>query len=214
MTARSNRIGSGLRRLLLCFGMALLALPALATTLEAPQQVIKGVSDQLMGILRSDRQLLEKDPTYVYRVAEDVFSPHIDFDRVASLAMGRYWRRADTGQRAAFIRGFKRLKLHTYATALRELSDWEVTYTPLRMRPDQTEAVVRTQVNRDGGQPVDVEYRMHLRQGAWLAYDVKIEGISLISNYRSSFTTVARNKGIDGLIEELAAMNATRAESS
>ena len=64
------------------------------------------------------------------------------------------------------------------------------------------------------GQPVDVEYRMHLRQGAWLAYDVKIEGISLISNYRSSFATVARNKGIDGLIEEIAALNATRAKRS
>jgi phospholipid transport system substrate-binding protein len=199
--------------LVLGWGLAGL-LPQVASAqtpgLLPPQQVIEDGSDRLREVLRSDRELLKRDPAYVFRLVDQEFLPHVDFDRVASLALGKYWRAATPDQRKAFQDEFKRFLIRSYSFAIDELSEWDIRYAPLRMSPGDKEVVVRTEVMRSGGTPVAANYSMHLRAGRWQVYDVTIEGVSLISNYRSGFAQTIRSKGLDGLIAELAQRNQER----
>lgn len=202
----------------------LAALAALVFLLQAPaaragdvseaQQVIRGVSDGLTRVLREDRRLLETDPAYVHRLVDELFLPNVDFDRVSALVLGPHWRQATAEQRARFREAFKGMLIATYATAVNELSEWEIRFLPTREPEGARDLVVRTQVLRPGGEPIAVDYRMVERNGRWLAYDVAVEGVSLLNAYRSTFVQMAREKGIDGLIAELETRNATRRQPS
>jgi phospholipid transport system substrate-binding protein len=177
---------------------------------NGPQQVVQRVSDGLLRVLREDHNRLETDPTYVYRLVDDLFLPNVDFDRVASLVLGPFWREASTEQRDGFRREFKEMLIHTYASALNKLSEWEIRYPPLRLEPGQLDVAVPTEILRGGAPPVEVTYRMAFDGRRWRAYDVLVEGASLLVNYRSTFVRLARQKGMDGLIRDLAERNATR----
>lgn len=182
--------------------------------LSAPQQVIQQVSDGLMRVLREDRSLLQNDPAYVHRLVDELFLPHVDFDRVSALVLGPHWRQASEAQRAQFREAFKGLLIHTYASALNELSEWQIRFPPERPSASGRDLTVRTQVMRPGGEPIDVDYRMHEKGGQWLAFDVSVAGVSLLNAYRSTFTQMARERGIDGLIAELETRNAARRQPS
>lgn len=210
-----NRVhGYLLGGLLALFGLGLCLPQAGARELPEPQRVIQETAGRLQEILREEQQRLIDDPGYVYRLAEEVFLPHVDMSRVSSLVLGRHWRKATPAQKQAFAEEFKRLLVRTYATALRELGDWEVEFPPLRMKPGARSVLVQSRLIRAGAQPVAVDYRMYRKDGSWLAYDVKIEGVSLITNYRSSFSRLIRQQGIGGLIEELAARNEEKAPAA
>jgi phospholipid transport system substrate-binding protein len=182
--------------------------------LSEPQRVIQQVSDGLMRVLREDRTLLQNDPAYVHRLVDELFLPHVDFDRVSALVLGPHWRQASQSQRAQFREAFKGLLIHTYAAALNELSEWQIRFPPERPSASGRDLTVRTQVMRPGGEPIDVDYRMHEKGGRWLAFDVSVAGVSLLNAYRSTFTQMAREKGIDGLIAELETRNAARRQPS
>lgn len=208
-----NRAGGYLfGGLLVLFGLWLPQ--AGATGLSEPQQVIQKTAQRLQQALREDRQRLIDDPGYIYRMVDQVLLPHVDMSRVSSLVLGRHWRKATAAQKQAFAEEFKRLLVRTYATALRELGDWRIEFPPLRMNPDAESVLVQSRMIRSGAQPLAMDYRMYCKDGKWLAYDVKIEGISLITNYRSSFSRLIRQKGIGGLIEELAARNDEKAQEA
>lgn len=210
-----KRTDTILRRFLPVLVTALFALAATAADgLSGPQKVVQRVSDGLMKVLREDRSLLENDPKYVYRLVDELFVPNVDLDRVSALVLGPYWRRASIRQREAFAHAFKEMLIRTYASAVNELSEWEIRYLPLRLQPGDNEVVVRTKIMRSGGDPIQVDYRMHKRDGRWLAYDVSVAGVSLLTNYRSTFIALARQKGLDGLIADLSARNATRRPQS
>jgi phospholipid transport system substrate-binding protein len=196
-------------RALLCLA-ALLTIAATGQELNPPQRVIQGVSDGLMRVLREDRDRLRADPDAVYGLVDRLFLPNLDFSRVAALALGPHWREASLAQRHAFEHEFKTLLVQTYASALDRLNSWELRYPPMRLGPGQTRALVRTELRQAGGAFVAVDYRMAIKGDRWVAYDVLVEGVSLLSAYRVQFTEIARHRGIDGLIEELRARNATK----
>jgi phospholipid transport system substrate-binding protein len=200
-------------RTLAVFCLLLLAgLPAVsvADELARPQQVIQEISDQFQQILQRDQEQLENDPAYIYRLANDVLVPYVDFQRVSSLVLGKHWRRAKAEQKTEFSRQFQLLLVRTYSTAFHELREWEIRHVPMRMEAGDTDVTVHTQVLRPGGAPLKVVYRMHQKDGNWLAYDVKIEGISLVTNYRASFSKELRRSGMDGLIQRIAKLNDSR----
>jgi len=186
-----------------------LASPLAATSgeLAPPQQVVEQISNQLHQVLTSDSDRLQRDPDYVYQLANEILVPHVDFSRVSSLVLGKHWRRATPQQREQFSQEFQRLLVRTYSTAFNQFGDWVVHYLPVRMSEDGARAVVRIKVSRPAAEAVEVLYNMHLREGEWLAYDVKVDGISLITNYRSSFSREIRRVGMDGLIRKLSSMN-------
>ncbi|MCW8882839.1 MAG: ABC transporter substrate-binding protein [Sedimenticola sp.] len=183
-----------------------------AEQLAGPQQVIQRISDELQTILVQNQDRLKEDPAFVYQLANDVLIPHVDFGHVSSLVLGKYWRRATDEQKQEFSHQFQRLLVRTYSTAFKELQGWDISYTPLRMNVGDEDVAVHTQVNRTGAPPVDVVYQMHIKDGDWKAYDVKIEGISLVTNYRSSFAKEVRRSGMRGLIERITELNDRRAK--
>lgn len=185
--------------------------------LSEPQKVVEAVSDGLMSVLRKDRQRLKTDPDYVYEIVDELFLPNVDVNGVAALVLGRHWRSASPEQKDAFNREFKRLLVQTYATALNEISvdGWETLYLQTRELEGKIKrVVVRTQIVRPGNKPASIDYSMRHDGTRWLTYDVSVEGMSLLTNYRSSFHRIASQKGLDGLIQELASRNDARRGSS
>lgn len=192
--------------LLFAFGPA----AAAAQKLSEPQRVVETVSDGLVQVLQKEQARLKKDPKYVYQVVDELFLPNVDVDRVSALVLGRHWRIATPEQKKAFNREFKRLVTQTYATAIDEISvdGWNMIYLPTReLQGKAKRVVVRTQVSRPGSKPTSVDYSMLYNGKRWLAYDVAVEGISLLTNYRSSFGRLASEKGMDGLINDLTVRN-------
>lgn len=126
---------------------------------------------------------------------------------MSRLVLGRYWRTASSRLQALFTAQFTRLLVRSYSAAIREAGEWEIRFLPIQPNSEDNRFVVPSEIVRSGAQPVAVDYHMHLKDGRWLAYDLKIEGISLVTNYRSSFARINRQRGIDGLIAELQSKN-------
>jgi phospholipid transport system substrate-binding protein len=186
-----------------------------AEQLAEPQVIIEDISNRLMDILENERERLQADPAYVHRLAKEVLLPHVDFAKVSSLVLGKSWRGATNAQKTEFSEQFQRLLVRTYSTAFHEfIGDWEIRYLPVRANKSGDKVLVRTQVLRSGGKPVEVVYRMHLKDGSWKAYDVQIEGFSLVTNYRGSFAKEIRQTGMDGLIKKITELNDRRVKKT
>lgn len=181
----------------LCLFSVLLAFSSVqaesADPLSPPQQVIQNTSEELRKTLQS--AALQQDFRQANQVVKDVFDPHIDFNRISALVLGKYWKRASKDEKAQFKQQFRELLIRTYATALTEFKHWKVNYLPLRMGAGDKKVIVKTQVLQAGKPAVAVNYRMALRKGKWKVYDVIVEGISLVTNYRSSFQNEIRQSG-------------------
>jgi phospholipid transport system substrate-binding protein len=173
-----------------------------------PQLVIQKTSDDLQKSLQKPEY--KKDFAKATQYVETVIDPHVDFDRVSILTLGKYWKTATPDQKERFKKEFRTLLVRTYTTAFTEYANWNIRYLPLKLLPSDTKALVRTEILQAGAQPVAVNYRMINDKGDWKVFDVLIEGISLIQNYRTSFTNeIARTGSMDGLITQLAQRNAT-----
>lgn len=202
------------------FGLASLAgllaltlglVPTVAGAQEAllpPQIVIQQTSDKLQHTLQKPE--LKKDFVKATHVVEQIIDPHVDFERVSILILGKYWKTANPAQKERFKKEFRTLLVRTYTTAFTEYANWSIRYLPLKLAEGENKALVRTEILQAGTQPVAVNYRMVNENGQWKVYDVLIEGISLIQNYRTSFTNeVARTGSLDQLIAELTQRNSS-----
>jgi phospholipid transport system substrate-binding protein len=211
MRTRQPKFFSGLASgFLLILLLGSIPVAAEEQELAEPQKVIEEISLQLADILEHERETLKNDPGYVYRLANKVLVPNVDFQRVSRLVLGKHFRSASSAQQQAFKQQFQRLLVRTYSTAFIQLDgDWEIRYLPLRTNK-KGDVLVRTKVLYAGGAPLNIIYRMHLKDGSWKVYDVKIEGVSLVTNYRSSFANELRRTGIDGLIKKMSELNDRR----
>ncbi len=186
---------------------------AMASTFAQPvdinaQELVKQTADRVLDAIRDDRAAFERRPKAVYELVEEVVFPHVDFENMARWALGKYWRRADEEQREQFVREFRTLILRTYATALMEYRDQEIVYLPMRGEELGTDVTVRTEIRQQGGPPVPVNYRLHRVADTWKVYDLSIDGISLLTTYRSSFSTQIRQQGLHAFLNKLAERNA------
>ena len=207
---QTGRLFTGIFLTLILMAAAVVPMTAVSDELTEPQQVIQGISDELYVVLNRDRDRVMNEPGYVYHLANDILVPRVDFSRVSSLVLGKHWRRASTEQKENFSHQFQRLLVRTYATAFREFDDWKIEHLPLRAKEGSKSVAVRTRVHRPGADAVDVVYRMYRSDEGWKAFDVKIEGISLVTNYRSSFAKEMRKGGMDGLIQRIGELNDSR----
>jgi len=183
---------------------ALIGAPVLAqSAASAPDALAKTVTDEVVAILRADKDAYTGNPAKVIELIETKVLPHFNFVRMTQLAVGKNWRRASAQQRDALVEQFRTLLVRTYATAFTAYRDQTIQYRPLRMRPEDDDVVVRSQIMRHGGPPVAVDYNMEKAKNGWKVYDVTIEGVSLVQNYRSTFNNEVQRAGIDGLISAL-----------
>jgi phospholipid transport system substrate-binding protein len=133
--------------------------------------------------------------------------PHFNFTHMTQLAVGRNWKQATPEQQTALTDEFKTLLVRTYTTAFSQYRNQTVDYRPVRMAPNDTEVVVKSLIKQPAGQPIAVDYSMEKLGGAWKVYDVKIEGISLVENYRNTFNSQIQKGGVEGLIKALSDKN-------
>ena len=178
-----------------------------AKATPSAEEVVKTTANQVLLKLRSERDMLRQKPTELYRLVNEFIIPHFDFRRMSQWVLGRYWRTATEDQRKEFIGQFRTLLVRTYATALLEYSDQDIRYLPVQAPPDAKTVTVKTQVDRPGGSPIPINYSMHVNDGDWKVYDVAVDGVSLVSTYRSTFGSQIRQDGLDALIKSLAARN-------
>ena len=191
------------------FGAAVLAAAfALAVhAQEAPDALVKRVSQDVLQTIKSDPKIQTGDQARIREVMDAKLAPNFDFERMTALAMGRNWRQATPEQQKRLTAEFKTLLVRTYSGALSQYRDQMIDYKPLRAEPNATDVIVRTEVMRQGQQPVQIDYGLEKKDGAWKAYDVVVGGVSLVTNYRDEFNEQIRAGGIDGLIKTLAAKN-------
>jgi phospholipid transport system substrate-binding protein len=146
---------------------------------------------------------------------EKVVDPFIDFNRVSALVLGKTWKKATKDEKRRFKHEFHTLLVRTYSRAFFEFKDWSVRYLPLRLKVDAKKTIVKTEILQPGIQPLAINYRMVLTKGQWKAYDIVIEGVSLVTNYRTSIKNEIRKNGsLDAVIKQLADRNAAALSKS
>lgn len=179
----------------------------MAAELLPPQQAIEEASTKLQARLQDESFI--QDFVQVAGFVNEAILPHTDFDRISALVLGRIWKTATNEERQRFKQEFQTLLVRTYSRAFVEFRDWSVRFLPLDMAPDATKVIVKTEVLQPGIQPVAVNYRMVLSKGQWKAYDIMIEGVSLVTNYRTTFSNEVKTKGsLNAVIDSLAKRNA------
>ncbi len=186
----------------LCWSATLIAMP-----MHPAEQVVRDTTTRVLTALDDEVLGIRKDLPRLYELVNDTVLPHFDFQRMSRRVLGKHWRKADAGQRSRFTREFQVLLVRTYATALLEYSDQKIIYLPVRKGSRTSEAVIRTEVRPPGGMPIPIGYAMYDGDGDWKVYDVSIDGVSLVINYRASFNSQIRREGLDGLINKLAKRN-------
>ncbi len=174
---------------------------------QSPQVLVKQVADQLLERIDKEQQRIEEDPGYIYRLVDQMVLPYFDFAYMSQLVLAKNWRKAAGDQRRAFTQEFRLLLVRTYATSLKEYSDQTINYLPLRSKADDKKVTVKTEIDQPGGFPISIDYRLRLKDGEWKVFDVIIEEVSLVTNYRSSFARQIRKEGINQLITTLAKRN-------
>lgn len=178
-----------------------------ADALLPPQQAIQVASAKMQDKMQD--KSFTKDFAKINQFVNDVIYPHTDFDRVSELVLGKIWKTATADERERFKHEFQTMLVRVYSRAFVDFKDWSVRFLPLEMENGATKVVVKTEVLQPGIQPIGVSYRMLLSDGEWKAYDIMIEGVSLVTNYRSTFANEVQTKGsLNAVIEGLVKRNA------
>src|SRR5690348_8071193 len=184
-------------------GIAAFATPASAQV-QTPQQVVQAIIEQLGNALDGHREELRKNPEQLIKVIDRILLPHFDIDYASLLVLGRHAREATPEQRARFSRAFYNSITHRYAEGLLNYTKGKVKILPFEGDLNARRSVVRTEVLLDDGKSLSVDYVFRkTSNGDWKAYDVVIEGISYVTNYRNQVDAEIQKEGIEGLVKRL-----------
>jgi phospholipid transport system substrate-binding protein len=184
-----------------------MAAPTCAAEMTAPDALAKSVTDEVLVILRADKEIQAGNQKKVYELIETKIAPHFNFTTMTRLAMGKNWSQANPEQRKALTSEFRVLLVRTYTTAFTQYSNQTIEYRPAKLAPNDDDVMVKSFIRQPSGQPVSVDYSMEKTAQGWKVYNVKIEGISLVENYRNTFNTEVQKSGIDGLVKALVEKN-------
>lgn len=180
----------------------------------APDALVKSVTEDVLDIVRKDKDIQSGNTKKAIELVEIKVLPHFNFTRMTQLAVARDWRQASPAQQATLTEEFHTLLVRTYSKALTEYKNQVVDYKPLKMQPTDTDVKVRTEIKQPGGKPIQLDYYLDKHDKAWKVYDIEVGGISLVLNYRESFSSEVRQGGIDGLIKSLQAKNKSAGEAA
>ncbi len=173
-----------------------------------PDELVRRTTNDVLAVIRADKDIQAGNTRKVVELAEQKVLPNFDFGRMTKLAVGRAWRDATDAQKEALTKEFRTLLVRTYSTSLSQYRNQTIDVKPTKMTPADKDVVVKTLVNQAGGQPIPIDYSMEKSEKGWKAYDIQVDGVSLVTNYRSSFADEIRKGGVDGLIKTLADRNA------
>ena len=178
---------------------------AAASSEEGPTEVVQNAANGMLGDLDKDRDAYRRDPAKVGQLVDKYLLPHFDTAFSAQLVLGKYWRTATPEQRQHFVDAFYHSLLTNYGSVLAEFTADRLKIYPTKVEPDATRATVRTEVKRDNGDRVSVNYYLRKTPQGWKAWDVVIDGISYVNSYREDFGPQIEQQGIDSVIKRLEA---------
>jgi phospholipid transport system substrate-binding protein len=180
---------------------------------EAPDALMKRLSDEVLGIIKTDKLVQSGNIDRIMQVVDSKIMPNVNFQRMTASAVGPAWRQATPEQRQRLQEEFKLLLVRTYAGALSQVNDESVVIKPLRAQPTDTDVIVRSEI-RGRGEPIQLEYRLEKTPGqgaGWKIYNLNVLGVWLVETYRSQFAEQVNARGIDGLIASMAERNKANA---
>jgi len=197
-----------------CFSVILflilniITLPAFAdaATTHPAETVIKQTTDTIFSEIIKNRDAIKKDVNLLHKMVNEIVIPHFDFKKMAGWVLGKHWRKANNKQKDDFTKQFRILLVRTYANALANNADQKIIYKAVKIK-NEKKVIVQTEIEQKGTFALPINYRMHLKDKEWKVYDVNIDGISLVTNYRSSFASEIRKGSITKLIEKLTDRN-------
>ncbi len=170
---------------------------------QGPDEVIRKTAEEVIASIKADSAIQSGDRSKAYALIEQKVLPHFDFTRMTRLAVGRNWNQASPDQQKQLIYEFKDLLVRTYASSLSQYKDQVVQIKGTESQPDGTDAVVHSAIVPSGGQTIPIDYSMEKMSDGWKVYDIRVDGVSLVTNYRSEFADIVRRNGVDGLIKAL-----------
>jgi phospholipid transport system substrate-binding protein len=173
----------------------------------APDALAKKTTQEVLAIIKQDKDIQAGNQKRLLDLVDAKVLPHFEFSRMAMLAVGKNWNRATPVQQQALVKEFRTLLVRTYSSSLSAYKNQTIDFKPLSMQPGDTDVTVKTEIEQPGGKPIPIDYSMEKMPNGWKVYDVTVDGVSLVTNYRNSFSTEIRKSGIDGLIQILADKN-------
>ena len=186
--------------------LALFTGSAGGATENSAEEVVRSTTEQVLDVLRKEGDGLKGDSQRVYQLIDELILPHFNFVKMSRWVLGRHWRKASKEQQQAFTVQFQGLLVRTYSQALVDYKDQKIEVLPMKSEATGP-VIVRSRIVQAGGPPIPINYRMSLQNDQWKVFDVSIDGVSLVINYRASFNQEIRRNGIDGLIKRLATKN-------
>lgn len=187
--------------------LMLFSMPVCAASILPPEKVIADTATEMIAALKTDKALLEEDPNHVYKLVNRIMIPNFDLPLMAKRVLGKHWRRAEIQQRKDFTAAFQQLLVRAYAKSLVNYSEKDIHYLPVRKKKGAQSVTVRSEVARPGKEPLNVVYRLRLKETVkkttWKVFDVSIDGVSLVLNYRSTFSKEIKKGGLSSLIAKI-----------
>ncbi len=203
---------------LFCSPSALVLLAMLAVLPAAhgagdlsPQELVRDTSSRMLMAMRNEHDAIVEDSDKLYRLVSEIVLPYFDFERMSQWVLGKNWRTATPQQRERFVGQFRDLLVRTYGTALSEYANEKIVYLPFVDDGKSGTVTVRTEIEQ-GGSTIPISYSMYQGSNGWKVYDVSISGVSLVTNYRSTFGSIIRDKGMDSLIQQLSERNTGKSD--
>lgn len=178
----------------------------------APDMLIKDTVQEVVTIIKHDQEIQAGNQKKILALVDSKVLPHFDFTRMTQLAVGKYWRTATPEQKQALVTEFRNMLVRTYTKVFTVYRDQTIEVRPIKMIAEETEATVQTIISKPGTPPVLVNYEMKKAADGWKVFDITIEGVSMVMNYRGTFASAIQENGLDGLIKTLADKNAHSAE--
>ena len=195
----------GILAVLMCVGVQVAR--AESTSAHPALTLVTQTAEKIQAQLKAEREVVTKNPKRIYELVEQIVLPNFNFTGMSASVLGKHWRTASDDQKQSFTQEFKLLLVRTYAKALVDNMDRKITTEPIRAAEGATDVTVRTEIPQQGGFPLPINYSMELKGGAWKVYDVDIDGISMVKNYRTTFANEVKQGGIDDLIKKLTERN-------
>ncbi|MQA38188.1 MlaC/ttg2D family ABC transporter substrate-binding protein [Rugamonas aquatica] len=180
---------------------------AAAPANEAPDVLVKRISQEVIETAKSDKAIQSGDQKKVLDLVESKILPYVDSQRMTALAAGRFWRDASPEQQKALSEQFRTLLIFTYSGALSQIKNETIEFKPMRSDPTDNEVEVRSQVNVARGEPIPLNYRVAKTPAGWKIYDINVLGAWLVETYKGTFASEIGKGGIDGLIKTLTEKN-------
>jgi len=199
----------------LCLAMSLLAAPlGVRADVMGPDVLIKNTAQEVLAVVKQDKDIRAGNQKKILALVDAKVLPNFDFERMTRLAVGRGWRSATPDQKKTLVTEFRTLVVHTYTNAFTRFQDQTVEVKPINMPAGADEVTVKTLIVKSGTESIAVDYEMEKTADGWKAFDLSVEGASLVTTYRSTFADQVQQSGIDGLIKMLVDKNAANNASN